>query len=201
LSDPAEAAPPAAPRNRSRGARKAARSRKAERELRIVRYLNGGVMIAEIAARERVTEKRMRAQVREILAKRMPQPPAEFLALQVSRLNEALLVSHAAMSGANLQAVDRVVKIVRELDRYHGFAGREIYARLEAARDVAQARLALEAPRTRRPEKAPQAIEKTQFTPGNGAPLLNHGTSMETCLPADARADEAEAPPAPTLPP
>ena len=26
------------------------------------------------------------------------------------------------MSGANLQAVDRVVTIVRELDRYHGFA-------------------------------------------------------------------------------
>ena len=25
------------------------------------------------------------------------------------------------MSGANLKAVDRVVKIVRELDRYHGF--------------------------------------------------------------------------------
>jgi hypothetical protein len=29
----------------------------------------------------------------EILAERMPQPPAEYLALQVSRLNEALLVS------------------------------------------------------------------------------------------------------------
>jgi hypothetical protein len=26
------------------------------------------------------------------------------------------------MSGGNLQAVDRVVKIVRELDRHHGFA-------------------------------------------------------------------------------
>ena len=86
MTDPAEAAPPAAPRNRSRGARKAARSRKAERELRIVRYLNGGVSIAEIAAREGVTEKRMRAQVQQILARRMPEPPAEFLALQISRL-------------------------------------------------------------------------------------------------------------------
>jgi hypothetical protein len=26
------------------------------------------------------------------------------------------------MTGANLKAVDRVVRIVRELDRYHGFA-------------------------------------------------------------------------------
>ena len=45
--------------------------------------------------------------------------------MQVSRLEEALLVSFGAMSGANLQAVDRVVKIVRELDRYHGFAAAE----------------------------------------------------------------------------
>jgi hypothetical protein len=46
--------------------------------------------------------------------------PAEFLALQVSRLNEALLVSYGAMhtcvSGANFEAIDRVVRIVRELD-------------------------------------------------------------------------------------
>ena len=34
------------------------------------------------------------ALVQEILARRMPQPPAEFLAVQVSRLNEALLVSY-----------------------------------------------------------------------------------------------------------
>ena len=70
-----------------------------------------------------MTEKRMRALVHEILARRMPEPPAEFLALQVSRLNEALLVAYSAMSGANLGAVDRVVKIARELDRYHPKSG------------------------------------------------------------------------------
>ena len=63
----------------------------------------------------------MRKYVRGLLARRAPEPPAEFMALQVSRLNEALFVSYNAMSGANLEAVDRVVKIVRELDRYHGF--------------------------------------------------------------------------------
>ena len=40
----------------------------------------------------------------------------------MSRLNEALLVAYSAMSPTNLKAVDQVVKIVRELDRYHGFA-------------------------------------------------------------------------------
>src|SRR5208337_1379313 len=78
-----------------------------------------------IAAREDVTEKRMRALISEILARRMPEPPAEFVALQVSRLNEALLVAYSAMGGMNLKAVDRVVKIVRELDRYHGLFSAE----------------------------------------------------------------------------
>ncbi len=48
--------------------------------------------------------------------------PRSFWLCRSSRLNEALIVAYSAMSGANLQAVDQVVKIVRELDRYHGFA-------------------------------------------------------------------------------
>ncbi len=62
----------------------------------------------------------MRAVIREILARRMPHPPEEFVAIQVSRLNEALLIAFSAMSPSNLKAVDQVVKIVRELDRYGG---------------------------------------------------------------------------------
>jgi hypothetical protein len=73
---------------------------------------------------------------------------AEFLALQVSRLNEALTVAYSAMSGANLQAVDRVVNIVRELDRYHGFAGADEALRPRPRRFAppCPAPLALEAP-------------------------------------------------------
>ncbi len=41
----------------------------------------------------------MRAHISEILARRMPEPPAEFVALQVSRLNEALLVAYGAIRG------------------------------------------------------------------------------------------------------
>ena len=100
--------------------------KKAERDARVVSLLNRGVSIPEIAAQQGLSLKRTRNLVREILAERMPQPPAEFLALQVSRLNEALLVSYSAMhttaAGTNFEAVDRVVKIVRELDRYHGVA-------------------------------------------------------------------------------
>ena len=116
-----EAAPPIAPSTPSTDAR-AARLAKFQREQRIVEYLNRGVSIVEIAAQVGVGEKRMRAIVREIMDRRMPHPPREFVAIQVSRLNEALLVAYSAMSLTNLKAVDQVVKIVRELDRYHGFA-------------------------------------------------------------------------------
>ncbi len=124
MSDRAEAASAAAPQNPSADAR-AARLAKFEREQLIVDYLNRGVSVAEIAARIDVSEKRMRAIIREILARRMPAPPEEFVAIQVSRLNEALLVAYSAMGEMNLKAVDRVVRIVRELDRYHGFVAAE----------------------------------------------------------------------------
>jgi hypothetical protein len=120
MSQSFEAAPAAA-RNRSIEARRAARQVKAGRDERIIGLLNRGVSIPEIADREGVTEKRMRALVAEILARRMPQPPAEFVALQVGRLHEALNMAYDSMSQGNLRALDRVVKIVRELDRYHGF--------------------------------------------------------------------------------
>jgi len=99
VSESVEAVPLAAPRDRSIETRRAARKLKYEREKLIVDCLNRGFSIPEIAEMCGVTEKHMRAFIRETLARRMPAPPAEFLAMQVSRLNEALLVSYSAMSG------------------------------------------------------------------------------------------------------
>jgi hypothetical protein len=170
LSDCPEAASPAAPCDHSTEAR-AARLAKFEREKLIIEYLNRGVSVPEIAAHVGVSEKRMRAVIREILARRMPAPPTEFVAIQVSRLNEALLVAYSAMSGTNLKAIDRVVKIVRELDRYHGFVAAERRlsdaSRLEAP---AQRPLAFGAALFCRPEIAPQDLEEIESAPGNDAP-------------------------------
>src|SRR5271156_5367338 len=173
-----EASPTApAPRGGSSGIRRATRRETVGREERIVGLLNRGASVPEIAASEGLTLKRMRNVVREILTQRMPQPPAEFLALQVSRLNEALLVSfsamHTSMTGANFEAVDRVVRIVRELDRYHGFAAvprpRE---ETEAHRlsPPAGRPLALEGPRGSDSLIAPQVIEKARSGLANSEP-------------------------------
>src|ERR1700691_664897 len=170
-------------RGRSSPARRATQLEKAEREQRVISLLSRGVSVPEIAAQQGLSLKRMRNVVREILAERMPQPPAEFLALQVSRLNEALLISYSAMhttaTGTNFEAVDRVVRIVRELDRYHGFAAvprpRE---ELEARRlpPPVERPLALEGPGPRDSQITLQATEKAQFGLANsGASLLPRG--------------------------
>ncbi len=183
-----EAASPIAPAHPSADSR-AARLKTFEREQRIVDYLNRGVSIAEIAAQIGVGEKRMRAIIREILARRMPHPPEEFVAIQVSRLNEALLMAFSAMSPTNLKAVDQVVRIVRELDRYGGAFAAE-WARHEAPRleapaegDVAfakawlcSAELAGESGDDS-PEIASQGSEKIESAPGN--PLAPHSPSRD----------------------
>jgi hypothetical protein len=150
--------------------RMAKRLEKVRLDERIVGLLNRGASAPEIAASEGVSLKRMRNVVRDILTERMPQPPAEFLALQVNRLNEALLVSFTAMhdpkEGTNFEAVDRVVKIVRELDRYHGFAGVPRSREDHDARGLPQPverPLALEAPSQSDSRIPPQALEKAQF--------------------------------------
>jgi hypothetical protein len=150
--------------------RRAKRLEKVRREERIVGLLNRGASVPEIAASEGVSLKRMRNVVRELLAQRMPRPPAEFLALQVNRLNEALLVSFSAMhdpkDGTNFEAVDRVVKIVRELDRYHGFAAVPLPREETEARRLPQrveSPLALEGPGQSDSRIPPQTIEKAQF--------------------------------------
>ena len=110
---PATPAPPP-------GVARAARRKRFKREQLIVDCLNRGVSVAEIAGEISVGEKRTRAVIREILARRMPHPPEQFVAIQVSRLNEAMFHAFTAMSPTNLKAVAQVVKIVRELDRYGG---------------------------------------------------------------------------------
>jgi hypothetical protein len=105
---------------------KVARKRSTKREMalrdaRLIRALAAGQSIEEVAAREAIPLRRARERVSAILS-RNPDPPAEFANLQMRRLSEAMIVASAAMSQGNLEAVDRVLRITREFDRYAGLA-------------------------------------------------------------------------------
>ncbi|HEY5203393.1 MAG TPA: hypothetical protein VIJ63_02180 [Roseiarcus sp.] len=94
----------------------------AQRDLRFVEKLAAGATIEEIAASEGISVKWARERKAVILTSRVIDTPHEFIKLQIRRLSEAMLVSYSAMSNGDLKAVDKVIKVARELDRYHGFA-------------------------------------------------------------------------------
>ena len=123
-----DADPQPTQREKAADARRKARLKRDAREKWIIDKLNRGMSVTELAARQGVTLRRMQIFLREILARQAPSPPAEYLALQVNRLNEAMIVAYGSMAGGNLKAVDRVVRIVSEMDRYHGFFPRRVRA-------------------------------------------------------------------------
>jgi len=123
--------------------------------------------VSEIAADINVSEKRMRAIIREILARRMPAPPEEFVAIQVGRLNDALHFAYGAMAKNNFKGAQLLVRTVRELDRYHGFAAARQGLRVPPPLEVpAQAAMTFAGALVCRPEFAPQGSEMIEFAPG-----------------------------------
>jgi DNA-binding NarL/FixJ family response regulator len=117
-NETAGAAAPIPRRRRTPTARLAARQAKRARDLRIVEMLARGASVKAIAAEEKLTTRRTRVLVNEALARRGMEPASGFAQLQVRRLAQALDHAVEAMGYGNIQAIDRVIKIVRELDRY-----------------------------------------------------------------------------------
>ena len=70
----------------------------------------------------------MRQIIAEMLAKREVDPPAGFVQLQIARLSDAMTVAHTMMMEGDLQAMDRLIRLAGELDRYHGFGRAAIAA-------------------------------------------------------------------------
>ena len=126
--------------------RRATKRELAKRDLRFIEKLAAGVTIEEIAASEGISAKWARERKAAILAGRAIDPPHEFIQLQIRRLSEAMLVAYSAMSTGNVKAVDQVIKVVRELDRYHGFGAYPNPERFVAPRPAEPPPLALPQP-------------------------------------------------------
>lgn len=110
----------------------------AERKLRILERLTAGASVGAVACAEGLTPRRVRQIIAEALADREVDTLVGFIPLQIGRLSDAMGVAHAKMMAGDLQALDRVVTIVGELDRYHGFGQAGTAAASPSARSAAQ---------------------------------------------------------------
>jgi hypothetical protein len=141
-----EPEPKRAKLDRSRRQRLEARQAKAERNVRQFNLLKSGVPIAEIALQEGLSVRRARELVQEMLERREVDPPAGFAQLQIGRLSDAMMVAYAAMMEGNMHALDRVLRIVGELDRRHGLGRAQAESAAGATRALAAPAPALALP-------------------------------------------------------
>ena len=117
-------------------ARKAAPAR---RGATIVAALISGQSVEAIAESEGLTRKRVEALLRDELRRRWVAPAADHARLQIARL-EAMAATLAPLAEAGeLPAIDRVLKILDRLDRYHGLG--KLAAESDAPDEGARERL------------------------------------------------------------
>jgi hypothetical protein len=100
-------------------ARKAAPARKGPK---ILMALIAGESLEAIAEREGLTRKRVEAILVDELGRRWIASTEDYVRLQIARL-EAMSAKLAAKAEAgDVAAIDRMLKILDRLDRYHGFS-------------------------------------------------------------------------------
>ena len=91
------------------------------RAQRVLASLIAGAGVDEIGATERLTRKRTENILRQELRNRWVAPAEDFARLQIARLEQMILKLLERLQNGDLKAIDRALKIVDRLDRYHGF--------------------------------------------------------------------------------
>jgi len=87
----------------------------------VVAAMISGVSLGEIARSEKISTKRAEKLLRDELHKRWIAPARDYTRLQIARLEcIALLLKEKAKEG-HLPTIDRLLKVLDRLDRYHGF--------------------------------------------------------------------------------
>ncbi len=125
---------------------------------RMLAALIGGVSPDVIGAEENLPTKAVERTISEELGRRWIAPAADFAKIQIARLENYCLTLMDRVEDGELAALDRAMKIVDRLDRYHGFRrlspAPEPYtedhrARLLAKLNAAEANLAEDDPEPR----------------------------------------------------
>jgi hypothetical protein len=94
---------------------------RATRAQRVLASLIAGAGMDEIGAAERLTRKRTESILRQELRNRWVATSDDFARLQIARLEQMILKLLDRLQNGDLEAIDRALKIVDRLDRYHGF--------------------------------------------------------------------------------
>jgi hypothetical protein len=82
--------------------------------------LVSGYSIEEIASHTEKSSSTVRRAVGQALAKRQLDAPEDYARLQVARLTKALRCADVSLEEGDLKAIAPFVKVVRELNLYHG---------------------------------------------------------------------------------
>jgi len=100
-------------------ARKAAPARRGPQ---ILAALVAGESLDAIAQKEALSRKRIEKILRDELRRRWIAPAEDYARLQIARLEAMSARLAASAESGDLPTVDRMLKILDRLDRYHGFS-------------------------------------------------------------------------------
>lgn len=91
---------------------------RAMRRDRIFARLLEGQSAAAIAAEEGVTARRVRQIVRDSLERWDADPAQDYAGVQIARLESALRLIEQKIAAGDIKAIDRLVKVLDQLDKY-----------------------------------------------------------------------------------
>jgi hypothetical protein len=95
------------------------------RAQRVLASLVAGAGVDDISTREKITRQRTETILRDELRRRWVAPAHEYARLQIARLDSMILRLIDRVQKSELRAIDRALKILDRLDRYHGFVKAE----------------------------------------------------------------------------
>ena len=117
---------------------------------RILAALLNGASLEKIAEQEAISLKRVEKLLRDELHKRWVAPAQDYARIQVARLETLLAKLTSQAENGEIAAIDRILRVLDRLDRYHGFgklmpvereSDEEIHKRLMEKLDRAAGRL------------------------------------------------------------
>jgi hypothetical protein len=111
---------PTSERARKRAAGKILREALIKRRETYFDLLVSGYSIEQIASHTKTSVSAVRRAVGQALAKRQLDAPADYARLQVARLTKALRCANVSLEEGDLKAIAPFLKVVRELNLYHG---------------------------------------------------------------------------------